>query len=131
MQRIDDLLRGGTTLSFEFFPPRTPDALQAFRVAFDDLATLAPNFTSMTYGALGNTRAETEALVAEGEDGSVSRFTYRALRLEVGRLAGRLRSLGIRPGDRVGIYMPMAAEVVIGLFACLQIGAVAVPCISR
>ncbi len=74
--------------------------------------------------------AETEALVAEGEDGSVSRFTYRALRLEVGRLAGRLRSLGIRPGDRVGIYMPMAAEVVIGLFACLQIGAVSVPVFS-
>lgn len=63
MQRIDDLLRGGTTLSLEFFPPRTPEALQAFRVAFDDLAKLAPNFTSVTYGALGNTRTETEELV--------------------------------------------------------------------
>ena len=74
--------------------------------------------------------ADAEALVAEGEDGSVSRFTYRELRLEVGRLAGRLRSFGIKPGDRVGIYMPMAAEVVIALFACLQIGAVAVPVFS-
>lgn len=75
-------------------------------------------------------RAEAEALVAEGEDGSVSRFTYRELRLEVGRVAGKLRALGVRPGERVGIYMPMAAEVVIALFACLQIGAVAVPVFS-
>jgi acetyl-CoA synthetase len=75
-------------------------------------------------------RADAEALVAEGEDGSVSRFTYRELRLEVGRLAGRLRALGVGPGDRVGIYMPMAAEVVIALFACLQLGAVAVPVFS-
>ncbi|MDQ8045130.1 MAG: methylenetetrahydrofolate reductase [Solirubrobacteraceae bacterium] len=63
MQRIDDLLRAGTTLSFEFFPPKTPEALATFREAFGDLATLAPDFASMTYGALGSTRTETEGLV--------------------------------------------------------------------
>lgn len=63
MARIDDLLRSGTTLSFEFFPPKTDDGRAAFTEAFDDLAELAPDFTSVTYGALGSSRAVTEELV--------------------------------------------------------------------
>ncbi len=63
MQRIDDLLRSGTTLSFEFFPPKTDDGRDAFSAAFDDLATLSPSFASVTYGALGSTRSQTEELV--------------------------------------------------------------------
>ncbi len=74
--------------------------------------------------------AEREALVSEREDGRVVRFTYRALHEEVGRLAGWLRSLGIGVGDRVGLYMPMAADVVVAFFACLRVGAVAVPVFS-
>ncbi|MBJ7471180.1 MAG: methylenetetrahydrofolate reductase [Solirubrobacteraceae bacterium] len=65
MQRIDDLLRSGTTLSFEFFPPKTDEGHAAFTAAFDDLAELRPNFASVTYGALGSTRSQTEALVNE------------------------------------------------------------------
>ncbi len=49
--RIDDLLRAGTTLSFEFFPPKTPEGMDAFTAAYDDLAQLSPDFTSVTYGA--------------------------------------------------------------------------------
>lgn len=63
MQRIDDLLRSGTTLSFEFPPPKTEEAAIAFDAAFADLAELSPDFTSITYGALGSTRDTTEALV--------------------------------------------------------------------
>jgi methylenetetrahydrofolate reductase (NADPH) len=63
MQRIDDLLRSGTTLSFEFFPPKTEAGLDAFSTAFRDLADLTPNFSSVTYGALGSTRDVTEELV--------------------------------------------------------------------
>src|SRR5690554_4580661 len=63
MQRIDDLLRAGTTLSFEFFPPKTPEAEVAFDEAFSDLAALEPDFTSVTYGALGTTRTQTEGIV--------------------------------------------------------------------
>jgi acetyl-CoA synthetase len=70
------------------------------------------------------------ALVAESEDGSIRRLTYAQLRDEVGRAAGLLRDLGVRIGDRVGIYMPMAADVVVAFFACLQVGAVAVPVFS-
>jgi len=70
------------------------------------------------------------ALIAEGDDGSVDEFTYAELRDEVNRAAGLLRDLGITPGDRVGIYMPMAPQVVVALFACFQVGAVAVPVFS-
>lgn len=63
MQRIDDLLRSGTTLSFEFFPPKTEEATAAFTEAYEDLAELSPDFTSITYGALGSTRSQTEQLV--------------------------------------------------------------------
>ncbi|MBO9534648.1 MAG: methylenetetrahydrofolate reductase [Solirubrobacteraceae bacterium] len=61
--RIDDILRSGTTLSFEYFPPKTPEAMEAFSAAYDDLAQLNPDFTSVTYGALGSTRGTTEAIV--------------------------------------------------------------------
>jgi methylenetetrahydrofolate reductase (NADPH) len=63
MQRIDDLLRSGTTLSFEFFPPKTDEGRDAFSAAFNDLAQLQPTFSSVTYGALGSTRSQTEELV--------------------------------------------------------------------
>jgi acetyl-CoA synthetase len=74
--------------------------------------------------------ADRDALIAEGDDGTVTTRTYRALREEVNRAAGLLRDLGVVPGDRVGIYMPMVAEVVVALFACFQVGAVAVPVFS-
>lgn len=61
--RIDDLLREGTTLSFEFFPPKTPEGQTAFDAAFSELAELQPSFASVTYGALGSTRTVTESLV--------------------------------------------------------------------
>lgn len=75
-------------------------------------------------------RAETLALVAEADDGSVRRLTYAELRQQVNRAAGLLRDLGVKVGDRVGIYMPMVSEVVVAFFACLQVGAVAVPVFS-
>jgi len=75
-------------------------------------------------------RGGATALIAEADDGSVRQLTYAELKTEVNRAAGLLRDLGIRPGERVGIYMPMVAEVVVALFACLQVGALAVPVFS-
>ena len=46
------------------------------------------------------------------------------------RVASTLRKLGVKPGDAVGIYMPMVPEVVAVLFGCLKVGAVAVPVFS-
>jgi acetyl-CoA synthetase len=70
------------------------------------------------------------AVVWEGEDGDVRRLSYAELREVTDRLAGGLTELGVSPGDRVGIYMPMAPETVAATLACAKIGAVYVPIFS-
>src|SRR6202521_4790224 len=70
------------------------------------------------------------ALVWEGEPGDVRKLTYGELDVEVCRLAGALRRLGVRAGDRVGIYMPMCPEVAISVLATAKIGAVIIPIFS-
>ncbi|HPC82429.1 MAG TPA: AMP-binding protein [Thermoanaerobaculaceae bacterium] len=67
------------------------------------------------------------AVVAEGESGETGRLTYAALDERVCRLAGALAGLGVQVGDAVGFYLPMTVDVVVGLLACLKIGAVPVP----
>jgi propionyl-CoA synthetase len=70
-------------------------------------------------------RGDQAALVYDSPvTGTVRRFTYRQLRDEVARCAGGLLSLGIEPGDRVIIYMPMIPEAVISMLACARIGAI-------
>jgi acetyl-CoA synthetase len=49
--------------------------------------------------------------------------TYTDLLREVNRLANGLRGLGVRKGDRVGIYMGMVPELPIAMLACARIGA--------
>ena len=51
-------------------------------------------------------------------------LTYKELLAEVSRLANALKKLGIKKGDRVGIYLPMIPEAVIAMQACVRIGAV-------
>jgi acetyl-CoA synthetase len=58
-----------------------------------------------------------------GSGGSVHRITYKHLRDEVCRFANGLKSLGVKKGDRVTIYMPMVPEAVIAMLACARIGA--------
>src|SRR2546423_12664248 len=50
--------------SFEFFPPKTPDAVQNLYRTIEELAPLSPSFVSVTYGAGGSTRELTVDLVA-------------------------------------------------------------------
>ncbi|MGA7912722.1 MAG: AMP-binding protein [Candidatus Dormiibacterota bacterium] len=70
------------------------------------------------------------AIVSEGEPGEVRKLTYGELDKEVCRLAGALRRLGVRPGDRVGIFMPMCPEVAISVLATAKVGAVIIPLFS-
>ncbi|MGE5381822.1 MAG: acetate--CoA ligase [Omnitrophica WOR_2 bacterium] len=51
-------------------------------------------------------------------------LTYNELFFEVKRFANVLTSMGIRKGDRVGIYLPMIPELVIAILACARIGAI-------
>ena len=63
MAKIADLLAAGRTVSYEFFPPKSEAAAQALDEALEDLTALGPSFVSVTYGALGSTRAPTRDLV--------------------------------------------------------------------
>jgi acetyl-CoA synthetase len=70
-----------------------------------------------------DTRGDKRALVWEGEPGDTRTFTYRQLHEEVSRFGNALRALGVQPGDRVAIYMPLVPEAVVAMLACARIGA--------
>ncbi|PTR17287.1 acetyl-coenzyme A synthetase [Nitrosospira sp. Nsp2] len=70
-----------------------------------------------------STQPDKIAIIFEADDGTVTRCTYRELYQRVCRLANGLKSLGIRKGDRVIIYMPMSIEAVVAMQACARIGA--------
>ncbi|AQV94907.1 acetate--CoA ligase [Cupriavidus necator] len=72
---------------------------------------------------LQNGNADKVAIVFEADDGTVTRVTYRELHGKVCRFANGLKSLGIRKGDRVVIYMPMSVEGVVAMQACARLGA--------
>jgi methylenetetrahydrofolate reductase (NADPH) len=62
---IRSLLQGKRTLSFEFFPPRTPQAAEELYASISQLQELKPSFVSVTYGAGGGTRELTHDLVVK------------------------------------------------------------------
>ena len=64
------------------------------------------------------------AILWEGEDGSDRKITYNEMFEQVNKLANVLKSLGIRKGDRVTIYLPMIPELPISMLACARIGAI-------
>jgi acetyl-CoA synthetase len=64
------------------------------------------------------------AILFEGEPGDRRTVTYGELATAVNRLANGLKSLGVRKGDRVGIYLPMVPEAAVAMLACARIGAV-------
>jgi acetyl-CoA synthetase len=71
------------------------------------------------------TRADQVAILWEGDDPAEQRsITYRELHAQVSRLASALKSLGVRRGDRVTIYMPMIPEAAYAMLACARIGAI-------
>lgn len=70
-------------------------------------------------------RRNKAAIIWQGEPLEESRtYTYQELHREVCRFANVLKSLGIKKGDRVSIYLPMIPELPIAMLACARIGAV-------
>jgi acetyl-CoA synthetase len=69
-------------------------------------------------------RRNKAALIWEGEPGEVRTLTYQQLLTEVQKLSNVLKSLGVKKGDRVTIYMGMTPELPMALLACARIGAV-------
>ncbi|MEM1513458.1 MAG: acetate--CoA ligase [Candidatus Thermoplasmatota archaeon] len=63
------------------------------------------------------------AYIWEGEMGEVKKITYKQLHHEVCRFANALKSIGVKKGDIVTIYLPMVLELPIAMLACARIGA--------
>jgi len=70
------------------------------------------------------------AIVWEGEEGSRATISRAELRHRVGRCAQALRDLGVRQGDRVGVFMPLTPECVVAVLACGLVGAIYTPLFS-
>ncbi len=68
-------------------------------------------------------RRNKAALIWESEQGEVKTLTYQALLSQVCKFANVLKSLGIKKGDVVAIYMGMIPEAVIAMLSCARIGA--------
>src|SRR5689334_9983094 len=64
------------------------------------------------------------AYIWVGEDGTEQQITYSQLLDYVCRTANALKSLGVKKGDRVIVYMPLCLEGVVSMLACARIGAV-------
>ena len=63
------------------------------------------------------------AIHFEGEPGDTRTITYADLQREVSKAANALTDLGVTPGDRVAIYLPMIPEAAIAMLACARVGA--------
>jgi acetyl-CoA synthetase len=74
-------------------------------------------------------RGDAPAIVWEAEPlldakgGEVKRLSFRQLHAEVCRFANGLKSLGVKKGDRITIYMPMVPEAAVAMLACARLGA--------
>jgi len=64
------------------------------------------------------------AIIWEGDNGEKRIITYLELYREVNRFANLLKSLGVKKGDRVVLYMPMIPEAAFAMLACARIGAI-------
>jgi methylenetetrahydrofolate reductase (NADH) len=97
MVKIADVVAGGPSYSFEFFPPRTPKAEIALTAALEELEPLGPSYVSVTYGAGGSTREKTHEIVT----GILrdTRMTPMAHLTCVGHTRAELRAIVERYGE--------------------------------
>ena len=112
---------------------------QPWTQVFDD--SRGPEWTTWFVGAKlsianncahrwGRTAPDRVAAVGLAEDGTRRELTYAELSRDVTRLAEQLVSLGVGPGDRVAIFLPMSPEVAVASHAIAHIGAIQVPVFS-
>ena len=73
---------------------------------------------------LSGARRNKPALIWEGEPGDERTLSYAELHREVCRFANVLKTLGVKKGDRVAIYLPLIPEAAVSMLACARIGAI-------
>jgi len=82
---------------------------------------------NVSYNALDvnqEKKGQKPAILWEGENGDKRTLTYSELLEQVNRFANALKSLDVKKGDRVTIYLPMVPELPISMLACSRIGAI-------
>ena len=82
--------------------------------------------TNITYNALDrhikNGKGNKIAYIYVDEEGNEEKITYKELLEKVEALANGLKSLGLKKGDRVSIYMPNSIEAIVSMLACARLG---------
>lgn len=79
---------------------------------------------------LATGRGAHDAIVFESETGEARRLTYAQLAREVGALSRGLLAQGVKPGEVVGVFLPLRPEAVIAFLAIIRIGAITLPLFS-
>ena len=70
-------------------------------------------------------RGDQTAIIFEGDSPDNSRhISYKELHEDVCKFANVLKSMGVKKGDRVSIYLPMIPELAVAMLACTRIGAI-------
>ncbi|HEX9319348.1 MAG TPA: AMP-binding protein, partial [Nitrososphaeraceae archaeon] len=64
------------------------------------------------------------AYIFEDEQGNVIRISFKELDKQVNKVAAALRSIGVKKGNVIGIFLPMIPEAIFSILACSKIGAV-------
>ena len=88
------------------------------------------NYASAAIDGRATRKPTGAALTWEGEDGTVRRFTNAELKSDVDRAAAMFARLGVREGDRVGIFLPLLPETVITVLALGKLKAIYIPIFS-
>jgi acetyl-CoA synthetase len=140
----DDLMRRSTTdiawfwdtvlhdLEIEFYKPysRVVDLSEGkpwARWCVDGEMNIVHNMLDKYAGTSTDERI---AIKSEVEDETTRTLTYKELRQEVNKMATALRSLGLRRGDAIGVFMPMVPEIVVAMLAIIKIGGIFLPLFS-
>ena len=102
---------------------------KTFKWEYPNFSWFNGGVTNLAYNCLERNielgRGNKVAIIWENGEGLPRRtFTYSELLAEVEKFAAALKSLGVKDGDRVTIYMPMVPEAAIAMLACTRIGAI-------
>jgi acetyl-CoA synthetase len=141
---LEELQRRSVAEPAWFWDAVVRDLDLAFLAPFEQVVDLSPGlpwarfFVGGRYNYVYNAvdrhasgpAASRTAISWEGEDGAVRSLTYAELAAATNRVAWGLRQLGIGPGDRIGVFMPMVPEVAVATLALGKIGAVFIPIFS-
>ncbi len=143
IERLDDLLARSVAEPAWFWDAVVRDLGIEFSTPYAEVVDLSAGREWATWFVGGRTNVARQcvdrwaertpgapAVVWEGEDGHVRTASYEELRRMTDGVAAALSGLGVRDGDRVAIFLPMAIETVAAIMACAKLGAIWVPIFS-